>query len=69
MLSYKDRDDPLPKIGEDYKGDYDAWYSFLINEWIPRQKDSDELMALFIQNNFDPKPFLEHICIERKWNQ
>lgn len=62
MINYKERNDNLKNIKTDFKGNYGDWYSYLINDWIPRQKDSEELMYLFIDCEFDPTPFLRKVC-------
>lgn len=38
--------------------DFDSTYHNLINEWIPNQPDSDQLMRLFIHLGFRVEPFI-----------
>ena len=39
----------------------DELYSWMINEWIPKQPDSNTLMRIFILLDFDIRSFIKHI--------
>lgn len=58
MIPYVQREPKLEKINSDNWRAKDAWYDHLINEWIPNQPDSEELIDLFIDCKFDPLAFL-----------
>ena len=61
MIKYKERAVKL-RTTTDFT-DGDAWYSYLINDWIISQDDSGELMVLFISLGFDPLLFVK--CVVR----
>ena len=62
MLKYLDRKEPRLKPIHDKPeatlGDTDNWYSWLINDWIPNEPDSEELMKLFIGCGFNVAVFV-----------
>lgn len=39
----------------------DELYDFIVNDWIIKQPDCDDLMALFIQLKFDLREFIHAI--------
>jgi hypothetical protein len=67
VIPYKEREVKLKRPsdfaspqGQTIQG-CDAWYSYMINDWIPGQPDAGELMALFIACDFQPLPFIEKL--------
>lgn len=65
MLNWADRD-PKLKAPNDFT-DTEQWYNYFVNDWIPNQKDADELMPLFIRCNFSPAAFV--VCIKHGLDQ
>lgn len=59
MIKYKEREIKLRKT-TDFTGG-EAWYSWLINDWILSQPDSEELMILFIELEFSPMDFVKYV--------
>lgn len=59
VLSYSSRLFKIPPAGPSrpFTND-DEVYTWIINEWIPKQPDSEELMRLFICCVFNMKTFL-----------
>lgn len=57
MIPYKQRTFRL-KTSKHFEFEED-WYSWLINVWILEQPDSDELMKLFIELEFNTLNFIQ----------
>lgn len=60
FIPWHERIPVLPKV-KNYPGGAEAWFDNFLNEWIPSQKDSSNLMSLFILCKFDPIAFLKII--------
>lgn len=59
ILPYERRPYKWPKPGPNRPfWDDHTLYSWMINDWIPAQPDSFALMVLFIELEFQLKPFL-----------
>lgn len=64
LIKYKDRAPKLPARPKPFiagEKATDEWYSYLINEWIPNQPDSEKLMYLFIECGFRSDIFIMKI--------
>jgi hypothetical protein len=64
VLSYKERSEKLRRpsdFGQLPALAYSRWYSYLINEWIPCQPDSGELMGVFIDCQMCPTDFVKRL--------
>lgn len=66
MISWKERKPKFKRLSE-FGGNTEKQYVYLINDWIPSQVDSDQLMRLFIGLRFNPIAFLCVVVWQRNW--
>jgi hypothetical protein len=56
MIPYQARHRKIQPVSAFTKSE--DWYSYLINDWIVNESDSEVLMNLLIKIHFDPKLFV-----------